>query len=183
MVAVFTPSLPPLPLGRHPDRLALVPPATIGDRLLVAKREAAQFGVDHIVADDAVVIGMQTGDERIVVREGHAGEGRLHWARRTLGRQLRQHRRRPALQIVRAEAVDGDQDDVRRLGRLDRRRGRRGGAGGDGQRQDGGARQTEQTIKHEGLPKSASREYCLSLIRDRQKTACRFFNSGPRSRP
>ncbi|MNI29033.1 hypothetical protein D3C73_828380 [compost metagenome] len=135
-----------LPLGRDPDRLALIPPAAIGDGLLVAEREAAQFGVDHVVADDAVVIGMQPRDQGVVVGEGHAGEGRLHRPRRPVGRQLRQHRRRPTFQVIRAEAVDGDQDDVRRLGRLDQ--GRRGGAGGDDQRQDGGAGQAEQAMKH-----------------------------------
>jgi hypothetical protein len=148
MVAVFTPCRSAETQIGSP----LIPPAAIGDGLLVAEREAAQFGVDHVVADDAVVIGMQARDQGVVIGEGHAGEGRLHRPRCALGRQLRQHRRRPALQIVGAETVNGDQDDVRRLNRLDRRRGRRGGAGGDGQRQDGDARQPEQTIKHERLP-------------------------------
>ncbi len=58
---------------RHPYRLRLVPPAAVGDgsHIAVAETLVRNRGVRHHVVDDAVMVGPQPGDQRVMIRERH----------------------------------------------------------------------------------------------------------------
>ena len=101
-------------LGADPDRLCLVPP----ERILGCHLEdlARPCGIFHGVADYAVMIGCFPSNQRPVIGEGLAREGRAH---RTVdaGRcQCLQIGGDPPFQIVWTEAVDRDQDRDRIAG-------------------------------------------------------------------
>ena len=92
---------------RHPDRFDIVPPEGIVARhgeFFVRAR-----GVFHVVGDDAVAVRPVARDDRPMIGEGLGGEGRPHRRLDSLTRQRRQIGRDPALEIIRAEAVDGYQ--------------------------------------------------------------------------
>ncbi len=119
-----------LPLRRQPERLTFII-LRVELRLRVAQREAgAGLAVEKRVGDDAVVLGSEAGDQRIVVGEGLRRKRRHQLAARTpLGHAVEEWRIVP-LGIVPAEAVEGDED---------------GGAPGCGA--DGDARQQQHQPK------------------------------------
>ena len=103
-----------LALGGDPDRLAAIP-AAVADVLRVPEVVGIlALRVVEVVADDAVVLGMKSGDQRVVVRERQRGKDRNHprGARAPSQHPLEVRQREP-VEIVGAEPVERDQDDVR----------------------------------------------------------------------
>ncbi len=104
---------PPGPLHARPDRFGLLPPARILHRGAIGGREAlpGQIRIGHRVVDDAVAIGPQAGDQRVVVRKRQRRKRGPHRRRvRALDQQAVQRRRQAAAQIGRTERIERDQD-------------------------------------------------------------------------
>ena len=101
--------------------------------------EVAERRVAHDVVHDAVAIRPQAGHQRVVVRERERGIRRPHAVGAHAGvREARQVRRESAVEVIRAEAIDRDQQHRRVVaaGRLRHR-----GAGREhGAQQQGAAR-------------------------------------------
>ena len=128
-----------------PDRLA-APPVAVAHRFAIGQAERPQRVVRHAVVDDAVAVGTQTGDEACS-GWGKSATGRTDSSIARARPRWRSRARfgvRPQVEVVGAEAVDGDQDH--RVGTRRRRRGRhrlrgvrrRGGAGDEGKGEAGG---------------------------------------------
>ena len=91
---------------RRPDRFA-APPERVLRRLRRLREALGHRRVAHRVADDAVVFGVEAGDERVVIREGEHREGRDQRPGADAARRQRlEVGRRLAVDVVPAPAVE-----------------------------------------------------------------------------
>ena len=153
-----------LAFGRDPDRFAL-PPSAVFDGAAKAQSEVAESLVAHVVCHDAVLVGIEPGDDRVVVGEGLGRKDRNQtvsldaFAGETLdvGGVVE-------IQIVPAKAIDADQDHGRQvlLG------GARGWRGGDTLAAEVDQRTDQQEQEPERHGRSAAACWRRELSRHRE---------------
>ena len=100
-------------LHRHPDRLAAPPHRVLILDAVAHRQAAAGWRVLDRVGDDAVVAGVEAGDDRVVVREGLGGIARNQVRAHASGRQAGQVGRGVRRAVVPAPAVERNQDEGR----------------------------------------------------------------------